>query len=225
MTPAQRQSQQSKSRSRRAKPPASPESQPPPQSETGQPSPSPSPEEDSGASSRPVSSAAEFVLDPGPAFNPKQAPEAPPVEIDEPTPGVLEEWDEGRIREALELQGEVFHALFNGGPADEETWHHTERDLRAIAPPLTRVLNRYDVTRAAAAAGDEALLVAAFSRYGIRNYTKLRRYQAAQRATEPEPATGVPAPEGSGPEHDEDWQRTRPELMEPPALTPRGANR
>lgn len=121
------------------------------------------------------------------------------------------------------MQGEVTHAVLKAGPADDETWLHTERDLAAIAPPLTRILNRYDVTRAAAAAGDEILLVAAVGRYGVRNYTKRRRYLAALEAEEPQPITGAPAPAGTGPQHDPEWQRVHLELAEePPAIIPKG---
>lgn len=217
--------------SRASQRPKSPPRQKP--AEPPEPSPPESLEEEAprvppaeGASST-VSSAGSFVSDSGPEFDPKQAPEAPPVEVEEPPPGFLEEWDEGRVRELLELQGEVTHAVFNGGPLDDETWLHTERDLRAIAPPLTRILNRYDPTRAAAVMGDEALLIASVGRYGVRNYTKRRRYLAAQQDQQPAPVTGAPAPEGTGPEHDEQWQRTQGADMrvEPPALIPKGGRR
>ena len=166
-------------------------------------------------------SSAEFVTDPGPAFDPRSAPAAPLVEEEE-GPGILEEWDEQRIREFLVLQGEVTHALLAVGPEDTETWLQTEQDLGSIAPPLTRIMNRYDVTRAAAAAGDEILLVTAVGRYGLRNYSKRRRLLKLQAAAEPQPITGVPAEPDSGPESDEEWQRVH---QAPPALVPKGKRR
>jgi hypothetical protein len=177
------------------------------------------PGEDSEVSWTDYSAGSEFIADPGPGFDTEQAPPAPTPE--QPPEVLLDEWDEQRIREALVLQGEVTHALLRVGPEDTETWLHTERDLRAIAPPLTRILNRYDITRAAAAAGDEALLAAGLVRYGARNFTRRRKLQAARQEQGPQPVTGREAPPDTGPEHDEDWQRT----MAPPALVPKGARR
>ena len=136
-------------------------------------------------------------------------------------------WDEPRIRELLTLQGEITHAALRVSDQDTETWKHTERDLKAIAPPLTRILNRYDVTRAAAAAGDEILLVTAVTRYGWTNYGRRRRLLALQAAQEPQPITGVDAPPESGPDADEDWQRVNndPMFTAPPDITPKGAHR
>lgn len=172
--------------------------------------------------------ASSFVSDAGPAFDPKTAPAAPEPDADLREEGALfEEWDEGRIREFLELQGEVMHAILAVDELDEDTWIHTEKDMRAIAPPLTRILNRYDVTRAAAAAGDEILLASAVARYGSRNYIRRRRHLARIAAAGPQPVTGVAAPEGTGPEDDETWRGNDEPLavVAPPALTPRGARR
>jgi hypothetical protein len=177
-------------------------------------------------SSAPASSADDFLSDAGPAFDPKAAPPAPEPELEDELLQELEQWDEKQIRELLTLQGEITHAVFAAGPDDDETWYQTERDLNAIAPPLTRIANRYDAIRAAAAAGDEILLASAVSRYAARNYVKRRRLLATLRAQEPQPITGVAAPEGSGPENDEEWQRTHePMEMAPPALVPKGARR
>lgn len=166
------------------------------------------------------SSAGEFVSDPGPEFDPKHAPDAPAPEQD--LEQTFEEWTEEQIRGALTLQGNVTHALLKVSEEDTDTWKQTEDDLAAIAPPLTRILNRYDVTRAAAAAGDEILLGTALIGYGAKNYTRRRLLLARRNAQEPEPVTGTPAPPESGPEHDPDWQRVRPD---PPAIVPKGTRR
>lgn len=131
------------------------------------------------------------------------------------------------MRELLALQGEITHAFLAAGPDDDDTWLQTDKDLGAIAPPLTRIANRYDALRAAAVAGDEILLASAVSRYAARNYIKRRRYLAAQQDQGPQPVTGREAPPESGPEHDEDWQRTHSEPMAPapPALVPKGGRR
>lgn len=211
----------------------------PPHAPPGSPSPPPSPPQSpettpsprrsrNGAEGRSQSSSAAssapsgFVADPGPAFDPKASPEAPLVEEPELE---VEEWDEKRVRELLVLQGEITHAALKVGADDEETWKHTRRDLDSIAPPLSRILNRYDVTRAAAAAGDEILLVTAVSRYGISNYTKRRRYLKAQQPEGPQPVTGVDAPEETGPESDPEYERVHALHFEapmepPPNITP-----
>jgi hypothetical protein len=162
------------------------------------------------------SSAADFLADPGPAFDPRNSPPAPEVEpVDQ---GVFEEWDEGRVRELLVLQGDAMHALLAVGPDDEVSWVHTEKDLKSIAPPLTRILNRYDSLRAAAAAGDEILLASAVARYGTRNYIRRRRLLAAIAVQEPQPITGVPAdPIPEPPAAEVDWL-----TQAPPALVPKG---
>lgn len=217
-------------------------SEPPAQTPSPSQSPSQSPPS-SGAPARSPSSgtgsSADFIADAGPVFDPRHAPAPPAVdELDEPDGQIG--WEEEQIRDGLELAGETLHWLFNGGPDDEETWLMTQRDLRAMVKPSTRILNRYDVTRAAAAAGDEALLAAALIRYGTRNYTKRRRYLKLAAQQGPRPVTGVPAPEGTGPADDLDWQRVHDpgELGDqelpvvdgvlddsPPDLPPRGGRR
>lgn len=161
-------------------------------------------------------SSAEFVADPGPAFDPEQAPEAPALELqDELAIELQEGWQEETIRSLLVTQGNVTHALLRVGPDDGDTWQHTQDDLRAIAPPLCRILNRYDATRAAAAAGDEIALAAAVAAYGARNYTRRRRLLAAIAAQEPVPITGVAADPDLHPEFHEIFEG-------PPALRPKG---
>lgn len=224
----------SQTRRRRHQSAGQPAEQPSPSPNPSQPDPSPSPspsasgDGERSASSPPASSAAaDFIADPGPAFDPKRSPAAPVVEEPDDAPAGEDEWDVARVRELLELQGEVTHAALQVGADDETTWIHTERDLRAIAPPLTRILNRYDATRAAAAAGDELLLAAALGRYGVRNFKTRRRLIAHQALQGPVPVTGVAAEPDTGPEVDEDWQRVHAGLPvdAPPDITPRGGRR
>ncbi len=193
-----------------------------------QPNPSPSPEQPpstspptspAAVSGRASSAGSEFFADTGPAFDPSRAPEAPGVEEDELAPELLEGWREDTVRSLLVTQGNVTHALLKVGAEDAETWKQTEDDLHAIAPPMTRLLNRYDATRAAAAAGDEIALGAALVAYGTKNYTRRRRLLAAIAAQGPQPVTGVAADPDTGPEQDEEYQRVH---MAPPALTPKG---
>jgi len=194
-----------------------PTSQDPTQSQSPRESPS-GPEGSSPSSPAASSAADDFLADPGPAFDPKHAPAAPTIEAEETGPGVVEFWEEDRIKQLLTVEGNALHYLLRVGPDDTETWKYTEDDLASIAPPLTNILNRYDVTRAAAAAGDEIALAAALTTYGTRNYVKRRRLLQALADAEPRPVTGVPAEPDTGPEDDEDWMRTQP----PPALVPKG---
>ena len=197
--------------------PRSPKRPPSPSpSPSDPPSPSPSPSQSGPGSS--TDSSAEFLADPGPAFDPKQAPEAPVLEPED-EPLVADGWQEETIKSLLVTQGNVTHMVFNAGPEDTDTWKHTQDDLRAIAPPLTRILNRYDASRAAAAAGDEIALIAGLAAYGGRNYTKRRRLIAHQNADGPQPLSGVAADEDVGPEFDAEYQRVN---EPPPALVPKG---
>src|ERR1700733_13178143 len=96
-----------------------------------------------------------FVADPGPAFD-GDAPEPEPVD-GAPDPGAgappsagvepVVEWDPRVVETALTVQGNSLHQLAGRGASD---WIYTETELRAIVPSLTRILNRYDQTRAAA---------------------------------------------------------------------------
>lgn len=147
-------------------------------SPTPSPSPAPSPH-DSAASSRDSGKGSDGfgVTDPGPEFDPDDIPpEAPPPPGDEPAVDL--EWREDQVRAILTAQGGMTHALLGGeariGP---EAWLHTQADLAAIAPPLTRILNRFPATQAAAAGGDFfALGIGAFG-YGTRSTLQMRQYR------------------------------------------------
>lgn len=146
------------------------------------------------------SDADEFVDDAGPEFDPKLSPEPPELELDPEFSDVDPEdlgWDEKQIKELLTTQGNGTNWLLRLD-VDDDTWKHTQDDLAAIAPPLTRILNRFDATRAAAAAGDELALGTALFNYGARNVTQRRRLIKRMAAIE-EPVSGVAAPAGTGP--------------------------
>jgi hypothetical protein len=169
----------------------------------------------------------DLIGDAGPEFDPQTAPPSPELEeIDEELAELDEGWLEEQIRDLLVTQGSATNWLLRITP-DDDSWIHTQEDLRSIAPPLTRILNRYDATRAAAAAGDEVALGAALFNYAARNYTKRRRIIARLQAIE-EPVSGVPAgdyvPHGApapapapGPEVYDEFDPDAP-----PALHPRG---
>jgi ABC-type Fe3+ transport system substrate-binding protein len=165
----------------------------------------------------------DFVADAGPEFDPRLSPEPPDIELVDPE--LADEldigWTESQIRDLLFTQGSATNFFFRLDPEDD-TWKHTEDDLKAIAPPLTRILNRYDATRAAAAAGDEIALGTALFNYGARNVTKRRRL--IRQLNVQVPVTGVAAPEGTGPPIQPDPDVFDPgfDVNAPPALVPKG---
>jgi hypothetical protein len=172
------------------------------------PSPTPSPDPDAAAASSPASAPASstsrrpralaggLVGDPGPAFDGKAAGDAPPLAAAPAEPLIALEWDEGTVRSILTAQGAVVHGLV--GVADDD-WIYLQHELEAIAPPLTRVLNRYDALRAAAGTGDELALMIGLGGYVSRSWMTRKAELALREEEEPEPVTGVRAPDGTGP--------------------------
>lgn len=177
-----------------------------------------------------------YVAGSGPGFDPKTPPDIAPPQHEEQRSGApagagaewTEEWDEDKLRSWLTNVGDGLHEAF--GIADRDL-AMTQKDLERIAPPLSRVLNRYEPTRAAAQFSDPAAVALGFGMYGWR--TTLERV-AAKRAREEHDAHGgagvaftgehaVPGPEpnGDGPDvpdgyetYAERLQRTRQEEPE-----------
>lgn len=139
-----------------------------------------------------------FVADPGPAFDPSKAAPAPEPERAQlhALPEPMELWDEERVRRGLVAKGQLVHAVVGVGEAD---WLYTEQDLKAIAAPLASILNRYDMTRAAAGVSDELAVAVGFGGYAARS---VRERAAVLRALaeQPEvPVSGYAAEPGTGP--------------------------
>lgn len=178
------------------------------------PSPTPSRGDDApaagsskGSGSAPTSRAAAgvFIADPGPAFDAAQAARDPEPELAPGGPLVadlLPAWEEDAVRSILTAQGQLVHGV--AGVADDD-WIYLQHELDAIAPPLTRILNRVPALRAAAEAGDGIAVMIGLGGYSVRSYTARRAELQARAAEElPQPVTGVPAPEGTGPQDDPD---------------------
>jgi hypothetical protein len=144
--------------------------------------------------SRPSSTASSaarsaFVEDPGPEHEPGNArpgAEVPPIGSEPPAIA----WEEDSVRSILTAKGVAIHAV--AGVADED-WIHTKDDLDSIAPPLTRILNRYPVTQAAAGTGDELAVVIGLSGYAMRSWTERKAFLEAVAEAEEEPVSGRPA--------------------------------
>lgn len=195
---------------------ATPPPTPPPAAEAR------SAEEDSSRGSGRASASEPVVADPGPEFDPTAPPplEQPPLE--EPgaeTAAVL--WEEQAISDLLGIKGRVLHAALG---AAEEDWIYTELDLAAIAPPLTRICNRYDPVRQYAGYGDPITVAVGMAGYFTRSVME-RRVALAQEAPAP---TEHPIPPAESFAHEEPVDRTPPPPPGPPpprqatALPPQG---
>ena len=85
-------------------------------------------------------------------------------------------WEEKTVEDFLNGTGHGLHLLLGAG---EKDWLMTRTDLDRIAPPLTRILNRYEPAVRASAYADPLLVAGGFGLYGWRS--ALQR-QAAIRA-------------------------------------------
>lgn len=139
--------------------------------------------------SSPASSVSSFLSDPGPEFDPGQA-SAESKERDKDRvlsvapggeTGIEVEWDPKVVRGALKAKGSALHSI--AGKAEED-WVYTSEELDAISGPLTRILNRYDVTRAAAATGDEFAVILGLSGYTMRSLQERKAVIKAEREAE-----------------------------------------
>ena len=155
------------------------------QPESPSKTPSPSPSDPAGASS-PASATASrsespgFIGDAGPEFDPERAAAEPSPAPAPAEPAPLIEWEEDTVKALLTLKGRALHAGI--GVADED-WRYTELDLAAIAPPLTRIANRYEPVQRLAKHADPLILLFALGGYGVRS---LEERAAVLRALEPE---------------------------------------
>lgn len=157
------------------------------------PSPSPGAKAPGEGSSTGSSTGSPFVSNPGADF--AGGHERPGFEgSPEPEPEVLDfGWEEDSVRSILEAKGSAIHAL--AGVAERD-WKYTRDDLDAIAPPLTRILNRYPATRAAAGTGDELAVMIGLGGYASRSWIE-RSAAIAAAEDEPEVPSSGRAAEGA----------------------------
>lgn len=160
----------------------------------------------SGTASARVSPAASpFITEPGPIFDPEAAapgPEPQPEAELHALPGVEPGWEEETVQQLLGVQGELMHSAIGVAEAD---WLHTQADLKSIGGPLTRILNRYPATAAAAAMGDPVALALGVGAYGVRSSRERAAVMRARAEEEEQPITGTPAPPDDP--HAIEWQR------------------
>lgn len=151
-----------------------------------------------GASS---TSSSPYIAGSGPGFDPNRPPEnaqQPAGDAGELGDIALEQWEEEQIREWLRAAGELAHGAFGVGAHD---WSMTKRDLERISPPLTRILNRYEPSRAVAAFSDPAAAAYGFGMYGWRSTVERMAILREAREAEAHGGAGVaPGPQPPPPE-------------------------
>lgn len=165
-----------------------------------------SPEASSAGSS--TSEPIDFVGDPGPGFNAEQAAaDDSRIRHDADADARaataeafgLPEVAEESVRDVLRNGGDMLHAVVGVGELD---WRATQADLDRIAPPATRILNRYDATRAAAAKSDELALIMGLGLYSWRSMLERRAILFAEQERTVEgtarPSSPPPPPESPG---------------------------
>lgn len=153
-----------------------------------------------------------FIEDAGPGFDPdaaaagadqvRAAEDAAAREVGvEAYPG-LPPVTEEQVHSVLFTAGDGVHAVAGVGEYD---WVMTQRDLDRIAPPLTRVLNRYDAAKVAAAYSDEFALLMGVGLYGWRSMLeRVAVLRAQDESSEgppraPRPVAPAPPPPGRPP--------------------------
>ncbi len=197
--------------------PAAPES--PPESPNGAPA-------ASGAGSS--TSDSPYAAGPGPGFDAGAPPPTPPEPAEEPgadAGAFALGWEEKQVQDWLLNAGDLAHAAFG---VSERDWQMSQADLERIGPPLTRILNRFEPSRAVAAYSDPAAVAMGFGMYGWRSaLERTQTLRARQRADELAGSSGSvtpqpPAPGEEGPaaadgyiSHADRLRATRPPEEEP----------
>ncbi|HEV3136167.1 MAG TPA: hypothetical protein VG348_15870 [Acidimicrobiia bacterium] len=160
----------------------------------------------------------QLIADPGPAFDPDAELEEDPGALNGNQPPdagepVVEDvgWTREKIATKLQIQGALTHKAIGRGQTDF-LW--TEQEIRAVAPGLASILNRFPTTRAAAGVSDELDVVFGLGGYIARSVNERRRVIAAEMTPnaseppkdEPAPAPPPPAAPDVGPDFDPGYE-------------------
>jgi hypothetical protein len=136
----------------------------------------------------------------------------PPPELLEPIP----KWEQATIEQLLKGTGHGIHYL--AGVADDD-WKMTEEDLERIAPPLTRIANRYNAIQRYAPIADPLLVGHGFVLYAWRS--ELERQRALRDRRDAPPTGGGDGYERAAPvERMSDEEEAVLENLERPAYFP-----
>lgn len=154
------------------------------------------PSASAAASSPGSSTSSPYTESPGPGFDAKQAPPEAPAPEQELPPAFELGWEQDKVESWLTNAGDLAHATMGVADAD---WAMTKADLERIAPPLTRILNRYEPMRAVAAYSDPASVAVGFGMYGWRSALERAQIQRAQEQAKDIAGSVTPLADGDGP--------------------------
>lgn len=125
----------------------------------------------------------EYVEESGPGIT--ELPELPAGPPQEQLPGGGTQeypgWQQETIEQFLLGTGEGVHFLIGQGERD---WQLSKKDLERIAPPLTRICNRWEPALRVSPAADPLLVAHGLALYAWRSVLEAQR---AKRDREPEP--------------------------------------
>lgn len=143
--------------------------------------------------------------------------------FEEPPPVPLE-WNPEKAETVLRGLGLLFHQLdpLGSSPHGDDLWKMTEDDLRAIAPPASRIANRYSTARAVAGYSDEAGVLLGSAPYVKRNLAqrgRVKAIDAAERARQDDQHRSRYQPGPSEPEGRQESQPEQP-ARRPPERQP-----
>lgn len=118
-----------------------------------------------------------------------QPPEGPlPADTEtgdvfEPEPPQALEWTPERAGALVRAGGFLLHTAdgLTREPEGSDLWRATEADVDAIAPPLSRILNRYAPARRLAGVSDEAELALGLMAYARKNLADRGRVVSAKK--------------------------------------------
>jgi hypothetical protein len=126
----------------------------------------------------------DYVEEHGPGI--PELPAGPPIAQDEPEQPVDERalpgWEQETIEQFLRGTGAGLHMLAGVGERD---WLMTQADLERIAPPLTRIANRYEPALRLSPIADPLLVAHGFALYGWRSALERKRAQRDGEEAEP----------------------------------------
>jgi hypothetical protein len=110
----------------------------------------------------------DYVEEQGPGIHELKSPPAVPetaLEREDPA-SLYPGWEQATVEQFLTGTGHGLHLLLGAG---EKDWLMTQTDLDRIAPPLTRIMNRYEPALAASVYADPLLVGWGLGLYGWRS--------------------------------------------------------
>ncbi len=159
----------------------------------------------------------DYIEESGPGI--PELPAEVPFESADVEPEVLEvpQWERETVEQILTGLGAGAHLL--AGKAEHD-WEMTEADLGRIAPPLTRIMNRYEPTARLAAHADPLMVAHGFALYGWRSALERQRALRDQAEAREEPRAAYRRPSGHAAPDEDGFEATEFEPPEPGGVVP-----